>query len=201
MQSQIHVRDHTSKSLQCPAYKCGERLDMREWSKIILVEDELIEMLQSTRLSHVVDCSEQLKGCPDPECGLTLCIECKPRTANGLEMSLSSEQYQHLTRSAMCSNGHSTCMSCFQAAHSPYSCELAQEWSNKIREQLQQVDVDKSSGDIANALWLAANCKRCPRCQTPIEKDEGCNHMSCRKCRYEFCWICMQVIFSPVHPT
>jgi hypothetical protein len=33
---------------------------------------------------------------------------------------------------------------------------------------------------------------RCPRCSTAIEKDEGCNHMSCRKCRYEFCWICMQ---------
>jgi hypothetical protein len=42
------------------------------------------------------------------------------------------------------------------------------------------------------ALWVAANTKRCPRCKTPIEKDEGCNHMSCRNCRKEFCWICMQ---------
>jgi hypothetical protein len=50
-----------------------------------------------------------------------------------------------------------------------------------------------TSGDeIANALWVAANTKRCPRCSTPIEKDEGCNHMSCRKCRHEFCWICMR---------
>jgi hypothetical protein len=46
--------------------------------------------------------------------------------------------------------------------------------------------------DIANALWVAANTKKCPRCQTAIEKDEGCNHMNCRKCRKEFCWICMQ---------
>ena len=38
----------------------------------------------------------------------------------------------------------------------------------------------------------AANTKKCPRCQTPIEKDEGCNHMACRKCRHEFCWICMK---------
>ena len=37
--------------------------------------------------------------------------------------------------------------------------------------------------DIANALWVAANTKKCPRCTTAIEKDEGCNHMSCRKCR------------------
>jgi len=46
--------------------------------------------------------------------------------------------------------------------------------------------------EIANALWITANTKRCPRCGTAIEKDEGCNHMSCRKCRKEFCWICMQ---------
>jgi hypothetical protein len=50
----------------------------------------------------------------------------------------------------------------------------------------------KAGEDIANALWVAANTKQCPRCSTAIEKDEGCNHMSCRKCRYEFCWICMQ---------
>ena len=45
---------------------------------------------------------------------------------------------------------------------------------------------------LFTALWVAANTKKCPRCQTPIEKDEGCNHMNCRKCRKEFCWICMQ---------
>jgi IBR domain, a half RING-finger domain len=55
------------------------------------------------------------------------------------------------------------------------------------------VDVDEQAGEhLANALWVAANTKKCPRCSAAIEKDEGCNHMSCRKCRHEFCWICMQ---------
>ena len=50
----------------------------------------------------------------------------------------------------------------------------------------------KAGEYLANALWVAANTKKCPRCSAAIEKDEGCNHMSCRKCRHEFCWICMQ---------
>ncbi|POS85938.1 RING/U-box [Erysiphe pulchra] len=28
-------------------------------------------------------------------------------------------------------------------------------------------------------------------CNSTIEKNGGCNHMTCRKCRHEFCWMCM----------
>lgn len=34
------------------------------------------------------------------------------------------------------------------------------------------------------------NLKKCPMCRINIEKNEGCNHMTCLKCKYEFCWIC-----------
>ncbi|XP_078365786.1 uncharacterized protein LOC144650025 [Oculina patagonica] len=37
------------------------------------------------------------------------------------------------------------------------------------------------------------NRKNCPRCKTPIEKNEGCNHMECSQCKAHMCWLCMQV--------
>jgi ariadne-1 len=45
------------------------------------------------------------------------------------------------------------------------------------------------------AKWIAENTKPCPRCHLRIEKNGGCNHMTCHTqtgggCRYEFCWIC-----------
>jgi hypothetical protein len=46
----------------------------------------------------------------------------------------------------------------------------------------------------ANKEWLEINTKKCPNCHKSIEKNEGCNHMTCRRpagCGHEFCWLCL----------
>lgn len=43
---------------------------------------------------------------------------------------------------------------------------------------------------VRNSLWKMVHTKRCPKCKGPIQKNGGCPHMSCRKCKHEFCWYC-----------
>ena len=38
-------------------------------------------------------------------------------------------------------------------------------------------------------LVKGAKLKQCPNCKFWVEKNEGCDHMTCR-CKYEFCYVC-----------
>ena len=50
----------------------------------------------------------------------------------------------------------------------------------------------KTKTDIyeEDASFLLENTKPCPKCRNPIQKNAGCNHMTCAKCNSSWCWIC-----------
>ncbi|KAI1474736.1 hypothetical protein F4774DRAFT_399548 [Daldinia eschscholtzii] len=52
---------------------------------------------------------------------------------------------------------------------------------------------DKLTGGLeASEKWKQENgIKECPVCKTPIEKVDGCNHMSC-PCGRHICWVCLE---------
>jgi len=75
--------------------------------------------------------------------------------------------------------GHEICFRCNHDWHTG-TCERA-------ARGLVGVAADRAA---FAAYALVANIKPCPSCRAPIEKNEGCNHMTCQRCKYEFCWMC-----------
>jgi len=50
---------------------------------------------------------------------------------------------------------------------------------------------NSSTGEVKS--WgFGKPLKRCPECQYFIEKNGGCNHMTCSRCGYQFRWCCMR---------
>jgi len=83
-----------------------------------------------------------------------------------------------------CVCGFSYCFKCNLENHSPSNCNLTKLW------------LDKHSSESENINWILINTKQCPHCHKNIEKNQGCNHMTCQKnsggCGHEFCWICLK---------
>ena len=75
-----------------------------------------------------------------------------------------------------------TCKKCEKKYHQGRTCEEADLDPNRIVEK-------KMSEAIV---------KQCPKCHTQFIKDEGCNHMTCPRCRTEFCYLCGKVITGQV---
>ena len=46
--------------------------------------------------------------------------------------------------------------------------------------------------DSFSLLWKDLWTEACPGCGASIEKNGGCPHMSCFRCKLEFCWTCMR---------
>ncbi|GKT96961.1 ariadne ring protein [Colletotrichum tofieldiae] len=53
------------------------------------------------------------------------------------------------------------------------------------------VSCDKAEDDANAELRKALNIKGCPRCETFLERTEGCNHVECGGCHTHICWVCM----------
>ncbi|KAH9941242.1 uncharacterized protein BXZ73DRAFT_41987 [Epithele typhae] len=53
---------------------------------------------------------------------------------------------------------------------------------------------DVSPADEAQfATWRAGHdVKDCPKCKIPIEREAGCNHMTCARCKTHICWACLE---------
>jgi len=71
------------------------------------------------------------------------------------------------TQYVTCGAGHAFCAGCNQEPHAPASCDTVKAWLKKCDD------------DSETFNWLSINTQDCPKCKSTIEKNGGCNHMTC----------------------
>mmetsp|Transcript_28157 Transcript_28157/g.52418 ORF Transcript_28157/g.52418 Transcript_28157/m.52418 type:complete len:515 (-) Transcript_28157:196-1740(-) len=135
----------------------------------VITEDVVAELAPSAhekfkryQLRSFIENSKSMRWCPGPSCEKIVVAG-----SEGFEGEIT------------CSCGTAFCLVCGEASHTPLSCRTLSVWNRKCMDESE------------NANWILVNTKECPNCHVRIEKNQGCNHMTCRRCNYEFCWLCM----------
>ncbi|KAH0589679.1 hypothetical protein H2248_005403 [Termitomyces sp. 'cryptogamus'] len=131
-------------------------------------------------LRHFVASSPALKFCPYPSCTNTVsCPSAAGRSVLATLVPIVSCGARGIGSDST-GKEHMFCFGCpIESDHRPVICAVARMWLKKCRD------------DSETANWIKSNTKECPKCQSTIEKNGGCNHMTCKKCKHEFCWVCM----------
>ena len=81
------------------------------------------------------------------------------------------ERKEENEKEVKCKNGHLFCFICCQQPHGKIQC------NEKIDENLEE---------YAKLKFI----KKCPKCGTWTEKEQGCNHITCAECNHQWCWLC-----------
>lgn len=159
------VQEGECRKIPCPAVDCKILVDERTVKEV--VPSQVHQRYVQLQDRAYVEDLDNLRWCPAPNC------------ENAVECRLAHSSFTTIVPTVQCACGFKFCFGCGQGDHQPAPCPLVKMWQKKCAD------------DSETANWISANTKECGKCESTIEKNGGCNHMTCRKCKYEFCWVCM----------
>ena len=120
------------------------------------------DVLQSSFTSYIRRRPQAFRYCPQPNCGNIY------RVTDPL-LSV---------RTHICSQCLAAICKTCHAIHDDMTCaefKYLQSGGHEATEKLKR----------------QLGCKDCPKCETTMEKTEGCNHMICSGCGIHICWVCL----------
>jgi len=150
---------------KCPSFKCTQLVPHSYFRGLLShseASSQLLEKQEAYCLRNYIENSRSMNFCRAAHCEL-------------ISVATSSA---HVDEVVNCPCGHRYCFKCGEEPHQPCSCSQLSTWN------------DKCSNESETTNWIMANTKKCPKCAVRIEKNQGCNHMTCKHCNHHFCWLC-----------
>ncbi|GLH05748.1 Potential E3 ubiquitin-protein ligase ariadne-1 [Gryllus bimaculatus] len=154
--------------ISCPDAQCDKQgvISMSEIENLVSVE--LVEKHRKFRLNREVDLDVNRTWCPRAGCE-TVCSVCPTERCQPQSVHCPT------CTSDFCSN-------CKNPWHPGLTCE---ENSQRLAKEGMPDNMEPGIPFDSDLI------KCCPMCNVPIEKDEGCAQMMCKRCKHVFCWYCL----------
>nr|CAB3234807.1 cullin-9-like [Phallusia mammillata] len=168
---ELQLVQDTSANTTCPVNDCKSRAITSLFKSVLDGDKVQLQKHEVALVRSYVQSDRALSWCHNPK---------------GCERILRKNADSN--DSGWCSAcGWQTCFACtYVEAHYPASCGHMSQWVDD-GGYYEGMNEDAQSKHLARLI-----AKRCPNCQANIEKNDGCLHMKCAKCGYDFCWRCLQ---------
>ena len=158
--------------IKCPSQECDKALTDKEIVGLIGQDRNLLGKYDRFRLDYVKDGNK--KTCP----------RCCLITEYKLPRKLRLKENDVKVKCTSCELDW--CFKCHAPWHEGLSCKAFRTGDKQFHHWTKE----RKSDSIPN-------CQKCPLCRVFIERSTGCNHMTCRRCGTEFCYLCGEM-FIPV---
>ncbi|KAJ8915856.1 hypothetical protein NQ315_004670 [Exocentrus adspersus] len=152
--------------ISCPDAQCPSQGVLQQEEIKRLVGSDLLEKHRKYRLNREVELDKSRTWCPRAGCE-TVCTLCPTQKC--------------APQSVFCPTCTTDfCSNCKLEWHEGLSCD-------DYAKQLARDGKAEEPGIPFDSDLI----KCCPMCNVPIEKDEGCAQMMCKRCKHVFCWYCL----------
>lgn len=163
------LRSRSTAHLLCPEPSCRRQLTEQEIRDIS--SREQLTTYYNIAITESARGQTGFRQCPTPDCPYIFINDTNSQTTFQCPCC---ERYY--------------CANCLLPHTQRTSCAQAQ--------RDREIAMTPDQAERATADWKREHTKQCPRCYKDIEKNEGCNHMTCNRgvggCGHEFCWICLR---------
>lgn len=127
--------------------------------------------LASLLMQHYVIHCDDVRVCPNASCGYAGIVPLNPDSQR-IECSEPLE-----------------CLQCGTAWRDPLQVEQRRGLQAIWHQLVQDLPSFEAA---ANSLTTLLTAEPCPECGVMVQKTGGCAKMICSKCKFVFCWSCLQ---------
>lgn len=146
------------RHVHCPREGCAHIMNAED-IRIVTGDDARIANFNNILTDRFINANPNYRRCPTPRC----------------EVIYEFDRVVHTIQ----------CRECHQEYCS--DCRLPHAQGEACNQPVIQNN-NNDANARADQEWLLQNTRPCPNCRANIQKNGGCNHMTCRACRHEFCW-------------
>ncbi|CAJ0964484.1 unnamed protein product [Ranitomeya imitator] len=184
---EVQINDGQVHALNCPEPKCKSVATPAQVK--YLVGEQLFGRYDRLLLQSSLDLMADVVYCPRLSCQTPVMQE--PEGTMGI--------------CSVCQ--FAFCILCNMTFHGISPCKIPDDKFLELSEEYlaaneeKRKEMDKRYGDVLKAVeglrnieWLGKYSKPCPGCKAPTEKIDGCNRMTCTRCRQNFCWLCLKIL-------